>query len=170
MRHLKSSAKLGRTSSHRNSLLANLACSLIKHGKLTTTVEKAKALRPFAEKLVTLGRLANKGTEGSSSSESVVSDGRSQGVHYRRLAAARLRTSARTFFKGTKKYPGKEKRLAWKASEDVVHILFDKIAPVFKDRAGGYTRIMRIGQRRGDVASMAVIEWVDKVDASVTGE
>ena len=71
MRHLKRTAKLGRTSEHRNAMLANLVCSLIKHKRITTTLAKAKAARSFAEKLVTLGK---KGT-----------------IHARRLAAARLR-------------------------------------------------------------------------------
>jgi len=70
MRHLKRTAKLGRTGSHRNAMLANLACSLIKHKRITTTLAKAKALRPVAEKLVTLGKLGT--------------------LHARRLAASRL--------------------------------------------------------------------------------
>jgi large subunit ribosomal protein L17 len=56
--------------------------------------------------------------------------------------------------------------LAWKEKEDVVHILFDKIAPVFKTRPGGYARILRLGERRGDVATMAIIEWVDSTDVA----
>src|SRR5215467_15929810 len=117
MRHLKRTAKLGRTGEHRNAMLANLVCSLIKHKRITTTLAKAKAARSVAEKMVTLGK---SGT-----------------VHDRRLAAARLH------------------------QEDVVKILFNEIAPTQKDRPGGYTRIIRLGQRQGDAGQKAILEWVD---------
>lgn len=117
MRHLKRTAKLGRESQHRNAMLANLVCSLIKHKRVTTTLAKAKAARSIAEKMVTLGK---SGT-----------------IHDRRLAYARLH------------------------QKDIVGILFKDIAPAQKERHGGYTRIMRLGQRQGDVAQMAILEWVD---------
>ena len=117
MRHLKRTAKLGRTGKHRNAMLANLVCSLIKHRRVTTTLAKAKAARPVAEKMVTL---AKKGT-----------------IHHRRLAAARLH------------------------QEDAVKILFNEIGPAQKDRNGGYTRIVKLNQRRGDAARCAILEWVD---------
>jgi len=117
MRHLKRTAKLGRTGSHRNAMLANLVCSLIKQRRVTTTVAKAKAARSVAEKMVTLGK---SGT-----------------LHDRRLAAARLH------------------------QEDAVRVLFNEIAPTQKDRRGGYTRIVRLGQRHGDAAQLAILEWVD---------
>jgi large subunit ribosomal protein L17 len=125
MRHLKRTAKLGRTGQHRNAMLANLVCSLIKHKRVTTTLAKAKAARSVAEKLVTLGK---KDT-----------------VHARRLVAARLH------------------------QEDATKILFAEIAPAQKDRNGGYTRIVKLGgtvgrfagQRQGDAAKMAILEWVD---------
>jgi len=135
MRHLKRTAKLGRTSSHRNAMLANLVSSLIKHNRITTTLAKARAARPVAEKMVTLGK---KGT-----------------LHARRLAAARLRARGRSL------ELNKEQRRKWRQNEDVVHILFDRIAPVFKNRPGGYTRIIKLGERRGDVAKMAILEWVE---------
>jgi len=135
MRHLKRTAKLGRTSEHRNAMLVNLVSSLIKHKRVTTTLAKAKAARSVAEKMVTLGK---KGT-----------------LHARRLAAARLR------FQGRSLEQTKEERKKWRKNEDVVHILFDHIAPVFKDRKGGYTRIVKLGERRGDVAKMAILEWVE---------
>jgi large subunit ribosomal protein L17 len=124
MRHLKRTAKLGRTGEHRNAMLANLVCSLIKHKRVTTTLAKAKAARSVAEKLVTLGK---KGT-----------------IHDRRLAAARLH------------------------QEDVVKILFNEIAPAQKDRPGGYTRIVRMHQRQGDAAQLAILEWVDMPIVSET--
>jgi large subunit ribosomal protein L17 len=136
MRHLKRTAKLGRTSEHRNAMLANLVSSLIKHKRVTTTLAKAKAARSVADKMVTLGK---KGT-----------------IHARRLVAARLRLQGRSL------ELSKEERKKWRQNEDVVHILFDQIAPVFKDRKGGYTRIVKIGERRGDVAKMAILEWVEQ--------
>jgi large subunit ribosomal protein L17 len=118
MRHRKHTAKLGRTSEHRNQMLSNLVCSLIKQRRVTTTLAKAKAARPVAEKMVTLGK---SGT-----------------IHDRRLAAARLR------------------------QEDAVRILFNEIAPTQKERRGGYTRIIKLNQRRGDAAPLAILEWVDE--------
>src|SRR5512137_1037327 len=112
MRHLKRTAKLGRTGEHRNALLANLVCSLIKERRITTTLAKAKAARPVAEKMVTLGK--------------------SGLLHHRRLASARLHQD-----------------------EDACRILFTEIAPFFKDRHGGYTRIMRLNERQGDAAQRA---------------
>ena len=121
MRHLKRTNKLGRKGDHRNAMLANLVCSLIKHKRVTTTVSRAKAARSVAEKLVTLGK---SGT-----------------LHHRRLAAARLH------------------------QEDAVKTLFADIAPTFKDRPGGYTRIIRLSQRQGDAAQLAILEWVEEVAA-----
>ncbi len=135
MRHLKRTAKLGRTSEHRNAMLANLVSSLIIHKRVTTTLAKAKAARSVAEKMVTLGK---RGT-----------------LHARRLAAARLRYQGRSLTQSS------AERKKWRANMDVVHILFDQIAPVFKERNGGYTRIVKLGERRGDVAKMAIIEWVE---------
>jgi large subunit ribosomal protein L17 len=117
MRHLKRTAKLGRTGEHRNAMLANLVCSLIKHKRITTSLAKAKAARSVAEKMVTLGK---SGT-----------------MHDRRLAAARLH------------------------QEDAVKILFNEIAPTQKERHGGYTRIVKLGQRQGDASQKAILEWVD---------
>ncbi len=117
MRHLKRTAKLGRTGTHRNMMLANMVCSLIIHKRIETTLAKAKAVRSVAEKMVTLGK---SGT-----------------LHDRRLCAARLR------------------------QEDAVKILFNEIAPTQKDRRGGYTRILKLGQRQGDAAKLAILEWVD---------
>ena len=117
MRHLRRTAKLGRTGEHRNAMLANLVCSLIKHKRVTTTLAKAKAARSVAEKMVTLGK---KDT-----------------IHARRLVAARLH------------------------QEDATKILFSEIAPAQKDRNGGYTRIVKMHQRQGDAAQLAILEWVD---------
>ncbi|CAB4243770.1 50S ribosomal subunit protein L17 [Methylacidimicrobium sp. AP8] len=125
MRHLKRRGKLGRLSKHREALLANLATALIRHNRLKTTLSKAKALQPYAEKLVTL---AKKGS-----------------LHHRRLAAARLY--------------GKE----------AVQTLFREIGPRFAGRAGGYTRVTKIGHRLSDAARMAVIEWTEPMASAKEG-
>ena len=121
MRHQKKTIKLGRTAEHRKALLANQVCSLIEHERIKTTLAKAKAVRPLAEKMVTLGK------NGS--------------LHARRTALAVLR------------------------QKNAVKKLFDNIAPRSTDRNGGYTRIIRLGQRKSDSASIAFIEWVDAAQA-----
>lgn len=122
-------------------MLANLVCSLIKNETIKTTVAKAKAARVVAEKMVTLGK---KGT-----------------LHHRRLAAARLRAPQRKFFPKTKGVDGKTLRANWRNEHDVVHKLFDDIAPRMQNRQGGYTRIVRLaGARKGDAAEMAYLTWV----------
>src|SRR5271154_5561917 len=118
MRHQKNTVKLGRSQAHRDALLANQVVSLIEHSRIKTTLAKAKAVRPFAEKLVTLGK---KNT-----------------LHARRTALSYLRHN-----------------------EGAVHRLFDEVAPRAADRKGGYTRIVKLGQRTSDAAPMAFIEWVD---------
>lgn len=135
MRHLKRTAKLGRTSEHRNAMLANLVCSLIKHKRVTTTLAKAKAARPVAEKIVTLGKRGS--------------------IQARRLVTARLHT------RGPAVQLNKDERRKWRQSEDVLRILFEEIAPAFKERNGGYTRIVKMHQRAGDSAQRAILEWVD---------
>jgi large subunit ribosomal protein L17 len=119
MRHQKNTRKLGRTSQHRDAMLANIVASLILHKRVKTTLAKAKAARPLAEKLVTLGK---GGT-----------------LHDRRLAVAKI------------------------GQKDAVGKLFKEIAPGFKDRKGGYTRIVKLGPRQSDSAPVAFLEWVDYV-------
>jgi large subunit ribosomal protein L17 len=121
LRHQKKTVKLGRTAEHRKALLANQVCSLIEHERIKTTLAKAKAVRPLAEKMVTLGK------NGS--------------LHARRTALAALR------------------------QKNAVKKLFDNIAPRSTNRNGGYTRIIRLGQRKSDSASIAFIEWVDAAQA-----
>ena len=117
MRHRRAGKKLGRDSAHRRALYSNLAGALIEHGRIKTTVAKAKAVKPFAEQMITLGKRGD--------------------LHARRLALAELR------------------------SQDVVHQLFADVAPRFADRAGGYTRIVKLGPRLGDAAEMVYLELVD---------
>ena len=117
MRHGVKKAKLQRNASHRKALLANQACSLISHGRITTTLAKAKALRPYVEKLITLGK------NGS--------------LHARRQALATL------------------------PQPKVVAKLFSVVAEATKERQGGYTRIVKLGQRMTDSAPMTLIEIID---------
>jgi large subunit ribosomal protein L17 len=116
--------RLGGSSSHQKALLANLATALFEHGRIKTTEPKARALRPYAEKLITH---AKKGT-----------------LHNRREVMKKIR------------------------DKDVVHTLFAEIGPHFAERAGGYTRIIKVENRKGDNAPMAVIELVQ--EKTVTSE
>ncbi|OBB11760.1 50S ribosomal protein L17 [Mycolicibacterium setense] len=116
--------RLGGSSSHQKALLANLATALFEHGRIKTTEPKARALRPYAEKLITH---AKKGE-----------------LHNRREVMKKIR------------------------DKDVVHVLFAEIGPFFADREGGYTRIIKVENRKGDNAPMAVIELVR--EKTVTSE
>jgi len=172
MRHLKRNKKLGRKGDHRNAMLANLVGSLIKHRRVTTTLSKAKAARPVAEKLVTLGKRAQAALSlaAAASDPKAKAAAVAENVHCRRLVAARLRQQPRTHFSGTPKVKGKALREQWRERHDVVHLLCDHIAPVFKDRQGGYTRIVPLGQRPGDAAKTAILEWVDSPLDQAAGE
>ena len=151
MRHRVRTAKLGRTGEHRNAMLANLVCSLIKNDTIKTTLAKAKAARVVAEKMVTLGK---KGT-----------------LHHRRLAVARLRAPQRKFFPKAKGVSGSEQRKNWTEEHDVVRILFDKVVPKLQDRQGGYTRIVKLaGARKGDAAQLAYLTWVFDDTVASTSE
>ncbi len=116
MRHRKRVKKLGRDREHRLALLRNQAISLLKHGRIKTTLAKAKATRSFVEKLITIGKEDN--------------------FNRRRLVRRYL------------------------VDKKMTNYLFDEIAPLFKDRTGGYTRIYRLGFRKGDGAEMAILELV----------
>ncbi len=122
MRHKSGGRKLQRTSAHRTALFRNMSASLIKHEQITTTVAKAKELRPYVEKLVTLAKRG--------------------GLANRRLAQSRL------------------------LDETQLKKLFDVLAERYKDRNGGYARVIKAGIRASDAAPMAIIEFVDRdVDA-----
>ncbi|UNK78974.1 50S ribosomal protein L17 [Sphingopyxis granuli] len=122
MRHKSGGRKLQRTSAHRIAMFRNMSASLIKHEQITTTVAKAKELRPYIEKLVTLAKRG--------------------GLANRRLAQSRL------------------------MDDTQLVKLFDVLAERYKDRNGGYTRIIKAGIRASDAAPIAIIEFVDRdVDA-----
>src|ERR671929_1952515 len=122
MRHGKVYRKFNRTAEHRRAMFANMAAALIKHEQITTTLPKAKELRPVVEKLITLGKRGD--------------------LHARRQAVAQIRDVA------------------------LVKKLFDVLGPRYKDRNGGYTRVLKAGFRFGDNAPLGVIELVERdVDA-----
>ncbi len=121
MRHRKKGRNLSRSPSHRKATLRNMATSLFRHGRIETTEAKAKELRPYAERLITLARRGD--------------------VHSRRLAARKIQ------------------------DRQVLGTLFDDIAPRYRDRPGGYTRILKLGHRKGDAAEMALIELVERTES-----
>ena len=125
MRHGKAHRKLGRTTSHRTAMFANMAASLIKHEQIVTTLPKAKELRPVVEKLVTLAKRGD--------------------LHARRQAISQIR------------------------DVEQVGKLFGVLGPRYKERNGGYIRVLKAGYRHGDNAPMAVIEFVDR-DVSEKGK
>jgi len=110
--------RLGGSAAHQKHILANLATELFRHGRITTTQAKARALRPYAERLITKAKRGD--------------------LHARRLVLAKLH------------------------DRDVVAHLFEEVAPRFKERDGGYTRILKLDPRKGDRAKMALIELVDR--------
>ena len=117
MRHRVDTFKVGRSSAHRRSMLANMVSSLFEHGSIQTTVVKAKAARSFAERLITIGKKGD--------------------LHRCRLAVSKLR------------------------DKGAVKKLFDEIAPGYEGRNGGYTRILKLGKRRGDAAEMCILQLVE---------
>ncbi len=125
MRHRQSGRKLNRNSSHRKAMFSNMAASLMRHEVIKTTLPKAKELRRVAEPLITLAK--------------------SDSVHRRRLAFARLR------------------------DRDVVTKLFNELGPRYQNRPGGYLRILKTGFRTGDKAPMALVELVDRPETDAEG-
>ena len=116
MRHRKKGRQLSRTRSHKKATMRNLATSLFQHERIETTTAKAKELRPYAERLITLARRGD--------------------LHSRRLAATKIQ------------------------DRQVLGKLFDDIAPRYAERPGGYTRVLKLGNRKGDAAEMSLIELV----------
>src|SRR6056300_1613597 len=124
MRHGKKINHLSRTASHRSSMLANMACSLIEHKRIQTTTAKAKALKRFVEPIITKAKAEN-------------NDNVERNTHNRRIVFSYLR------------------------NKEAVSQLFAEVAEKVADRPGGYTRIIKLGNRLGDNADMALIELVD---------
>src|SRR5215210_7904922 len=153
MRHLKAHRKLGRTSEHRMSMLRNLATSLItaREERIVTTLPKAKELRPFVERVITLSRRAQL-LEGEDTAQ--------QAVHLRRQAAGFFHAGNRqqAASTGRRSTQGRAPRTAGVVA---LKRLFDELGERYKDRPGGYTRIIKLGRRDGDNAELAIIELVD---------
>ena len=122
MRHRKSGTVLGRDSAHRKAMFRNMVTSLLEHERIQTTDAKAKELRRWADKMITLGKRGD--------------------LHARRRALSVLR------------------------KKDVTAKVFDELAERYKDRPGGYTRIIKLGNRVGDAAALSLIELVDRPDES----
>src|ERR687886_2481455 len=152
MRHLNAHRKLGRTGEHRRSLLRNLATSLInaREERIVTTVPKAKELRPFVERAITLAKRAT-ALEGD--------DAAARGLHLRRQAAAFFHAGNRQQAPSTGRRG--QPRAPRTAGVAALKRLFDELGGRYKDRPGGYTRIIKLGRRVGDNAELAIIELVD---------
>jgi large subunit ribosomal protein L17 len=150
MRHLKAHRKLGRTSEHRTSMLRNLATSLInsREERIVTTLPKAKELRPFVERAITLSRRARN-----------LSDDDAQALHLRRQAAGFFHAGNTAVVSLT----GRRGQLRPERTAGVAALrrLFNELGERYKDRPGGYTRIFKLGHRAGDAAELAIIELVD---------
>lgn len=169
MRHRRAGYRLTRTSSHRSAMLRNLASGLFEHGQITTTLPKAKALQPFVEKIVTL---AKRGDLHARRLVIARMGGDRRGFDWLYLAknssdaekahVGKLREFTEQFFKvpdGAKVERNRYGELR-KAPKLIKHI-FDNVAPRYKDRAGGYTRIVKLGRHRiGDAAELCVIQFV----------
>src|SRR5947199_2876583 len=151
MRHLKAHRKLGRTTEHRISMLRNLATSLInsRDERIVTTLPKAKELRPFVERAITLSRHAASLEDGESEARA---------LHLRRQAAAFFHAGNFRRAAATRRGQTLPPRTA---GVSALHRLFDELGERFKDRPGGYTRIIKMGRRSGDGAELAIIELVD---------
>ncbi len=140
MRHRKYSFKIGRGSAHRRALVANLLKSLVVHNSIRTTVTKAKELRRHADRLITLAKKNN--------------------------LAARRRADAMMMVRYNRLDPKEIKRVKsgdltpYNDDRTVIRKLFEDLGPRFETRAGGYTRILRLGPRRGDASMHCVIEYL----------
>lgn len=152
MRHLKAHRKLGRTTEHRISMLRNLAVSLInsREERIVTTLPKAKELRPYIEKAITLSRRARI-LDGD--------DAETRALHLRRQAAGFFHAGNQQQTSLTGKRG--QLRPARTAGVAALKRLFDELGERYQDRPGGYTRILKLGRRAGDNAELAIIELVD---------
>jgi large subunit ribosomal protein L17 len=125
MRHRKHTFKIGRSGAHRKAMMANMLTSLFRHGRIKTTVVKAKELRRWADKMITCAKIGD--------------------LHNRRKAISVMRPNFQS-----------------EIEKNIINVLFDEIAPKFKERTGGYTRIVKLNTRKGDGAELCFIELVEE--------
>lgn len=168
MRHRRGGYRLGRTTAHRASTLRNLAMGLLQHGQITTTIPKAKCLQPFVEKIITdakEGTLAARrrvisklGGDKMAFDWLYVAKGASDDE---KAAVDGLRNRAEKYFKVPTSAVERNRYGELRKSPKLVKHIFDNVAPRFKDRAGGYTRIVKLGKARiGDGGELCVIQFV----------
>lgn len=171
MRHRKRGRHLNRNAAHRRSLFRNLSRALITHESITTTLPKAKELRPFVEKLITLAKKANAVVAAAAGKgEAEEKKAKLQALHYRRLAMAELGPTH-----GTGIWDKKDEQVedplntkTKKSADTVLKKLFRELGPRYADRPGGYTRVMKQHYRRlGDAGETAVIELLKKGETKV---
>jgi large subunit ribosomal protein L17 len=178
MRHRKAGFKLGRTTAHRTAMLRNMAASLFEHGQITTTIPKAKALKPFVEKIVTKAKkgdlhsrrqvISMLGRDRRAFAWSYIAKDADEGA---RQAVETLRERAEVYFDIPDSAEVERNRYGElrKAPKLVKHI-FENVAPRFSDRPGGYTRIVKLGYRRlGDATLLCVIQFVGNEDGPEIG-
>jgi large subunit ribosomal protein L17 len=178
MRHRKAGYKLNRTTAHRQAMLRNMAASLFEHGQITTTVPKAKALRPFVEKIVTKAKrgdlharrqvISMLGRDRKAFAWSYIAKNATEDER------AKVETQ-REFTQGFFDIPGSDQveRNRYgelRKSPRLVRHIFENVAPRFADRAGGYTRIVKLGRHRlGDASELCVIQFVGNEEGPEIG-
>jgi large subunit ribosomal protein L17 len=173
--------KLNRTSEHRKALLRNMAQNLIEHGKITTTLPKAKTLRPYFEKLVTMAVKARRLTSANDAagalrarreihkvlSDRGLIDTKHRGTYAAMSNAARAKTLRMA--SGRRYRTGEPKGRLEFTAESVTHRLVETVAPRYLDRPGGYTRLIRLSSRRlGDASPLAILQLVGGEEAPVS--
>ncbi len=178
MRHRKAGYKLGRTTAHRAATLRNLAAGLFEHGQITTTIQRAKAMKPMVEKIITLAKRGD--------------------IHARRLVTSKLGHDRRAFaWLYLPKDASEQERDVVRRTSDrasnffnipdastvernrygelrkaprLVKHIFENVGPRYKDRAGGYTRIVKLGKRRiGDAGELCIIQLVGNEEGPEIG-
>jgi large subunit ribosomal protein L17 len=169
MRHQRAGYRLGRTTAHRAATLRNLAAALFEHGQITTTIPKAKAVQPMVEKIITLAKRGDlharrlviakmgrdrRGFEWLYTAKNASDD--------EKAAVGRLRDRASAYFNIPDGAQVERNRYGeLRSSPKLVKHIFENVAPRFKDRAGGYTRVIKLGKHRiGDAAELCVIQFV----------
>ena len=140
MRHRKDTFKIGRDLAHRRCLIANMVKSLIEHGRIETTVRKAKELRRHADRIVTLGKRGD--------------------LHAIRLATAALMVRYNALTPKQRRQAKEGDTSMYNTDRKVIHKLFKELGPRFATRQGGYTRIVRLDRRQGDNAPTCIIEYL----------